>query len=119
VLNDPQITVRYIANDGQIFDHATDQRAMTPAPLRPEVMQAMTTLAEATWPGVKVIPSMDPAASDAMYTMAAGIPTYTFGGVAVEEGEVRAHGRDERLAVAEFYKWNRFYYRYVVELTAQ
>ena len=117
-LNDPRITVRYIADDGSISDRATEERAMTPAPLRPEVVKAMTTLAEATWPGVKVIPSMDPAASDAKYTMAVGIPTYTFGGVAVESGDVRAHGRDERLAVAEFYRWNHFYYRYVAEVTA-
>ncbi|HEY2275357.1 MAG TPA: M20/M25/M40 family metallo-hydrolase [Steroidobacteraceae bacterium] len=119
VLNNPRLTVRYIADDGQIFDRATDERAMTPAPLRPEVVKVMTALAEATWPGVKVIPSMDPAASDAKYTMAAGIPTYTFGGVAVESGDVRAHGRDERVAVAEFYRWNRFYYRYVTGITAQ
>jgi acetylornithine deacetylase/succinyl-diaminopimelate desuccinylase-like protein len=50
--------------------------------------------------------------------MAAGIPTYTFGGVAVESGDVRAHGRDERVAVAEFYKWNRYYYRYLTGITA-
>ncbi|HVP32628.1 MAG TPA: M20/M25/M40 family metallo-hydrolase [Steroidobacteraceae bacterium] len=117
-LNDPGITVRYIADDGSISDRATDERAMTPAPLRPEVLKAMTSVAEATWPGVKVIPSMDPAASDAKYTMAAGMPTYTFGGVAVEKGDVRAHGRDERLAVAEFYRWNHFYYRYLTEVTA-
>ena len=116
-LNDPRIAVRYIADDGTISERATDERAMAPAPLRPEVLKAMTELAEATWPGVKVIPSMDPAASDAKYTMAAGIPTYTFGGVAVESGDVRAHGRDERLAVAEFYRWNHFYYRYVTELS--
>jgi len=35
----------------------------------------------------------------------------------VERGDVRAHGRDERLAVGELYTWNRFYYRYVRELT--
>jgi acetylornithine deacetylase/succinyl-diaminopimelate desuccinylase-like protein len=118
VVNDPQITVRYIADDGQISDRATDERAMTPAPLRPEVVKAMTAVAEATWPGVKVIPSMDPAASDAKYTMAAGLPTYTFGGVAVDRDDVRAHGRDERLAVSELYRWNRFFYRYVAQITA-
>jgi acetylornithine deacetylase/succinyl-diaminopimelate desuccinylase-like protein len=119
VLNNPQITVRYVADDGSIFDQATDERAVAPAPLRPEVVKAMTTLAEATWPGVKVIPSLDAAASDAKYTMAAGLPTYTFGGVAVDSDDVRAHGRDERVAVAEFYKWNRFFYRYVTQITAQ
>ncbi len=118
VINDPQVTVRYIADDGKVSDRGTDERAMTPAPLRADVVKAMTSIAAATWPGVKVLPSLDPAASDAKYTMDAGLPTYTFGGVAVERGDVRAHGRDERLAVGELYRWNHFFYRYVAELTA-
>jgi DNA topoisomerase-1 len=76
-----------------------------------------TTLSQSAWPQAKVIPFLDPGASDAKYTIAAGLPTYTFGGVAVDRDDVRAHGRDERLAVSEFYKWNRLFYRYVTELT--
>ena len=119
VLSDREITVRYIADDGSISDRATDEQAVTPAPLRPDVMKALTTLSLAAWPQAKVIPFLDPGASDAKYTIAAGLPTYTFGGVAVDRDDVRAHGRDERLAASEFYKWNRFFYRYVSELTAQ
>jgi acetylornithine deacetylase/succinyl-diaminopimelate desuccinylase-like protein len=118
-LGDPQITVRYIADDGTVSDRATDERAVTPAPLRPDVMQALTALSLQAWPQARVIPFLDPGASDAKYTIAAGLPTYTFGGVAVDRDDVRAHGRDERLAVAEFYKWNRFFFRYVTELTRQ
>jgi acetylornithine deacetylase/succinyl-diaminopimelate desuccinylase-like protein len=66
-----------------------------------------------------VIAILDPGASDAKFTIAAGLPTYTFGGIAVDRDDVRAHGRDERLAVPEFYKWNGFFYRYVRELTQQ
>ena len=117
VVNDPKITVRYIADDGSVAERATDERAVTPAPLRPDVLQALQTLSAAAWPQAKVIPFLDPGASDAKYTIAAGLPTYTFGGVAVDRDEVRAHGRDERVAVAEFYKWNGFFYRYVRELT--
>jgi acetylornithine deacetylase/succinyl-diaminopimelate desuccinylase-like protein len=119
VLNDPQITVRYIADDGSISDRGTDEQAVKPAPLRPDVMKALDELSRQAWPAAKVIPILDPGASDAKYTLAAGLPTYTFGGVAVDRDDVRAHGRDERLAVAEFYKWNRFFYRYVAQLTAQ
>jgi acetylornithine deacetylase/succinyl-diaminopimelate desuccinylase-like protein len=118
VVNDPKVTVRYIADDGTISERATDERAVAAAPLRPDVTRALTALAATGWPGAKVIPFLDPGASDARYTIAAGLPTYTFGGVAVDRDDVRAHGRDERLAVAEFYKWNRFFYRYVRELTA-
>ena len=118
-LNDPQISVRYVADDGSIFERGTDERAVAPAPLRPEVMKALTTLSQSAWPQAKVIPFLDPGASDAKYTVAAGLPTYTFGGVAVDRDDVRAHGRDERLAVAEFYKWNRFFQRYLASLSAQ
>ncbi|HLY51446.1 MAG TPA: peptidase dimerization domain-containing protein, partial [Steroidobacteraceae bacterium] len=117
-LADSEITVRYIADDGTVSDRATEERAVTPAPLRPEVMQALTRLSLQAWPQAKVIPFLDPGASDAKYTIAAGLPTYTFGGIAVDRDDVRAHGRDERLAVAEFYKWNRFFFRYVTALTA-
>ena len=118
VLNDPQITVRYVADDGSISDRGTEEQAVKPAPLRPDVMKALDELSRQAWPAAKVIPILDPGASDAKYTLAAGLPTYTFGGVAVDRDDVRAHGRDERLAVGEFYKWNRFFYRYVAELTA-
>lgn len=118
VLNDPQVTVRYVADDGTISDRGTDERAVMPAPLRPDVVKALTALSASAWPQARVIPFLDPGASDAKYTIAAGLPTYTFGGVAVDRDDVRAHGRDERLAVGEFFKWNRFFYRYVTELTA-
>lgn len=118
-LNDPQIAVRYVADDGSISDRGTDEQAVKPAPLRPDVLKALDELARQAWPEARVIPILDPGASDAKYTLAAGLPTYTFGGVAVDRDDVRAHGRDERLAVAEFYKWNRFFYRYVAELTAR
>jgi acetylornithine deacetylase/succinyl-diaminopimelate desuccinylase-like protein len=118
VLQDPQISVRYVADDGSVSDRASDERAVTPAPLRADVLKTLTTLSLPAWPQAKVIPFLDPGASDAKYTIAAGLPTFTFGGVAVERDEVRAHGRDERVAVSEFYKWNRFFYRYVTELTA-
>jgi acetylornithine deacetylase/succinyl-diaminopimelate desuccinylase-like protein len=117
VINDPQVTVRYVADDGTVSDRGTDEQAVPPAPLRPDVMRALETLSATAWPKAKVIPFLDPGASDAKYTNAAGLPTYTFGGVAVDRDEVRAHGRDERVAVDEFIKWNRFFYRYVVALT--
>ena len=117
VIDDPQITVRYIADDGTVYDRGTDEQAVPPAPLRPDVMRALTSLAAGAWPHARVIPFLDPGATDAKYTNAAGLPTYTFGGVAVERDDVRAHGRDERVAIAEFVKWNRFFYRYVTQLT--
>jgi acetylornithine deacetylase/succinyl-diaminopimelate desuccinylase-like protein len=40
--------------------------------------------------------------SDDRRTRNAGIPSYDVGGVWMEEGENRAHGRDERISVQAF-----------------
>ena len=50
----------------------------------------------ATWPGLKVMPVMIAGASDAIYTSAAGLPTYGVSGIAIDRDDVRIHGRDER-----------------------
>jgi acetylornithine deacetylase/succinyl-diaminopimelate desuccinylase-like protein len=118
LLADPQLTVRYVADNGEITDTASERRALPPPPLRADVMKPLEALVAATWPGVKVVPTMSVGASDAIYTNAAGLPTYTFGGVTVDRDDIRAHGRDERLSVAAFYTWNRFFYRYLKAVTA-
>ncbi|HYL71829.1 MAG TPA: M20/M25/M40 family metallo-hydrolase [Candidatus Dormibacteraeota bacterium] len=44
VVSDPQVSVRYVADDGTVSERATDERAVTPAPLRPDVMKALVAL---------------------------------------------------------------------------
>jgi acetylornithine deacetylase/succinyl-diaminopimelate desuccinylase-like protein len=120
VLNDPQVTVRYIADNGTtITDTAPDRRGFPPPPLMPDVVKPLDTLVAATWPGLKVIPFMDAGASDAVYTSAAGLPTYGVAGIAIDRDDVRAHGRDERVGVASFYTGNDFIYRYLKAITAK
>jgi len=50
------------------------------------------------WPGAPVIPAMETGASDSVYTIAAGIPSYGVSGMAIDRDDVRAHGKDERLS---------------------
>ena len=50
---------------------------------------------------------MDAGASDAIYTSAAGMPTYGIAGLAIDRDDERAHGRDERIGVAAFYEGER------------
>ena len=119
VLDDREITVRYIADNGTISATAPDRRALPPPPLVPEVSKALDSLVDATWPGLKVIPFMDAGASDAVYTSAAGLPTYGVAGIAIDRDDVRAHGRDERVGIASFDTGNEFFYRYLKAITAQ
>jgi acetylornithine deacetylase/succinyl-diaminopimelate desuccinylase-like protein len=70
------------------------------------------------WPGVPVIPTMIPAATDSKFFRAAGIPAYGISGIFVDADDVRAHGRDERLGVKQFYEGQEFLWRLVLALAA-
>jgi acetylornithine deacetylase/succinyl-diaminopimelate desuccinylase-like protein len=111
--------VRYVADDGAASDTAPEQRALPPSPLLPQMLEPLERTVAAIWPGLPVVPFMNPGATDGIYTRAAGLPTYGVAGIAVDRDDVRAHGRDERLRVASFYTGNEFFYRYLKELTAQ
>jgi acetylornithine deacetylase/succinyl-diaminopimelate desuccinylase-like protein len=119
VLNDPAIAVRYVADDGAVSDTAPEQRALPPSPLLPSMLEPLESTVAAIWPGVPVVPFMNASATDGIYTRAAGLPTYGVAGIAVDRDDVRAHGRDERLRVAAFYRGNEFFYRYLQSLTAR
>ena len=58
-------------------------------------------------------------ATDGRYLRAAGIPTYGVSGVFIDLGDVRAHGRDERLPVKSFYDGQEFMYRLTRALSSQ
>jgi acetylornithine deacetylase/succinyl-diaminopimelate desuccinylase-like protein len=118
VFADPEVVVRYVDVDGQIFDRAPDTQALPPVALRPEVMRPLESIAATMWPGVPVVPTMSAGASDGVYTNAAGLPTYGISGVAIDLDDVRAHGKDERVRVQSFYEGADFYYRYLKALTS-
>jgi acetylornithine deacetylase/succinyl-diaminopimelate desuccinylase-like protein len=118
VFADPKITVRYIADDGQVLDLASDRKGYAPPPLPPEIMAPLEKLVSVSWPGIRVVPTMSTGASDGVYTSAAGLPTYVIAGIAIDRDDVRAHGRDERVAVDSFYRGGEFFYRYLKALTA-
>jgi acetylornithine deacetylase/succinyl-diaminopimelate desuccinylase-like protein len=113
VLADPHITVRYIDDNGQVQDKASDRKGYPPPPLSPEIMKPLEALVAKDWPGLKVVPSMSAGASDGVWTSAAGLPTYTITGIDIDKDNQRAHGRDERLGVESFYKGNEFFYQYI------
>jgi acetylornithine deacetylase/succinyl-diaminopimelate desuccinylase-like protein len=119
VLNDPGITVRYVADDGAVTDTAPEQRSLPPSPLLPQVVKPLETTVAALWPGLPVLPFMNAGATDGIYTRAAGLPTYGVAGIAVDRDDMHAHGRDERVRASAFYKGNEFFYRYLRALTAQ
>jgi acetylornithine deacetylase/succinyl-diaminopimelate desuccinylase-like protein len=119
VLADPRITVRAIDDNGQVQDKASDRKGYPPPPLLPEIMKPLESLVAKDWPGLKIVPSMSPGASDGVFTSAAGLPTYVVTGVEIDKDNERAHGRDERLGVESFYKGNEFFYQYLRAMTSR
>jgi acetylornithine deacetylase/succinyl-diaminopimelate desuccinylase-like protein len=118
VVADPKITVRFVENTGEVMDHGSDRHSYVPPPPRPEVFKPLERIAQEMWPGIPVIPAMSTGASDGVYTNAAGLPTYSLGGVPLDRDDIRAHGKDERVPVESFYKGVDFYYRYLKALTS-
>jgi acetylornithine deacetylase/succinyl-diaminopimelate desuccinylase-like protein len=119
VIADPEVTVRYVGDDGKVAEKTPDRKSVAPPPLNPEVIKPLEAVVAQMWPKIKVVPYMDAGASDAIYTSAAGMPTYGVSGIGVDFDDVRAHGRDERVGVASFYTGNEFFYRYIKALTSQ
>jgi acetylornithine deacetylase/succinyl-diaminopimelate desuccinylase-like protein len=120
VFADPAITVRYVDNSGTVFDTAaSSHKSFPPPPLRRDVFGSLEKVTEEMWPGVPVIPDMATGASDGVYTMAAGLPTYQISGIAIDRDDIRAHGRDERLGVDSYYKGVDFYYRFLKAVTSE
>jgi acetylornithine deacetylase/succinyl-diaminopimelate desuccinylase-like protein len=90
-----------------------DAVASPPSTLHPEIIDVIERVTQRMWPGVAVIPIMSTGATDGLYLRNAGIPTYGVSGFFEEESDTRAHGRDERLGVRQFYEGREFLYRLV------
>jgi acetylornithine deacetylase/succinyl-diaminopimelate desuccinylase-like protein len=108
LVNDPAVRVTASANSAPV----------SPAsPLRPDLMKAIERVNAELFPGVPVIPVMSTGATDGAYLRTAGIPTYGVSGLFEDIDDVRAHGRDERLAVSAFHEAREFLYRLIRAVT--
>lgn len=113
VLADPQLTVKYVDNAGVVFPSAPTTAAKAPPPLREDVTRPLHKIAETMFFGMAIVPIMETGASDSIYTLAAGLPSYGISGMGIDEGDDRAHGRDERIRVEAFYKGVEFQWQFM------
>jgi acetylornithine deacetylase/succinyl-diaminopimelate desuccinylase-like protein len=105
-----------LADDGIAMKPIWEAVPSPPSPLRPELMAAIERHTSELWPGVVVLPVMATGATDGLYLRNAGIPTYGVDGIFSDVDDVRAHGRDERIGIKEFYAGREFLYRLVKTL---
>lgn len=118
VFADPALAVRYQDDAYNVAKRVPENKGFAPILPPPALLQVLERVAAQFWPGAPVIPVMDTGASDSIYTMAAGLPSYGFSGIGIDQDDVRAHGRDERLRVSSFYEGVEFYYRFLKAIAA-
>ena len=118
VIADPTVTVSYVVNGIKVIMGEMEKTALPPVPLKKEVMVPLEKIAGKMWPGAPVVPTMGTGATDGVYTNPAGMPTYGVCGLAIDLGDDRSHGRDERLGVESYYNGVDFYYRYLKAMTS-
>jgi acetylornithine deacetylase/succinyl-diaminopimelate desuccinylase-like protein len=107
-------TLKSVMEDEHV--NVSTARLSSPGPastMRPDVMKQISKLADSLWPGVVVVPSMSTGATDGKALRAVGIETYGVSGLFGERGDVRAHGKDERMLAESFYQAQLFLYELV------
>jgi acetylornithine deacetylase/succinyl-diaminopimelate desuccinylase-like protein len=110
-------TLRRVVDDAAVaVSPAMTPVPSPPSPLVPEVLKPVEQISASMWPGVPVVPSMETGATDGLALRNAGIPVYGISGVPLDEDDIRAHGRDERIRVGAFYAGVEFSYRLVKAL---
>ncbi|MBV9697453.1 MAG: M20/M25/M40 family metallo-hydrolase, partial [Gammaproteobacteria bacterium] len=94
---------------------ATETRGPTPPPppLTPQILGPLQKLAAQFWPGVPVIPILQPGATDGEFTNAAGIPTYGIEAIFAGPDLGHIHGLNEYLGVQSLMEGRDFMYRLV------
>ena len=62
---------------------------------------------------------MTPGASDSVYARLAGVPSYVSGAIFFDIDDSRAHGRDERVGIHDYYQGGEYLYRMVKIMAAR
>jgi acetylornithine deacetylase/succinyl-diaminopimelate desuccinylase-like protein len=88
-----------------------------PSALNERLLSVIEKTSAEFWPGVPVVPIMSTGANDGRFLRNAGIPTYGHSWLASDVDDVRAHGKDERVAVKAFFDGGEYLYRLVKRLS--
>jgi acetylornithine deacetylase/succinyl-diaminopimelate desuccinylase-like protein len=84
-----------------------------PPPLTPQIMAPVEKLAKEFFPGVPVLPILQPGATDGQFLTAAGIPTYGIGALFLGPDLGHIHGLNEYVNVKSLLESRDFLYRLI------
>lgn len=118
-LQNVEKTLKRVLADDRITVSIVGEAIPAPASaINPVIVGTLEQLSRRLYGGIPVVPVMDNGASDSKYTRIAGIPTYGIPGVFTDVDDDRAHGKDERIGVKDFYDGVDFYYEFIKALGA-
>src|ERR1041385_7639270 len=110
-------TLKRVLADDRISVSIAGEAVPAPASaINPEIVRKLQMLSGKLYGGLPVVPVMDTGASDGKYLRIGGIPTYGVPGVFEDVDDTRAHGKDERIGVKDFYDGVDFYYEFIKSL---
>ena len=113
-------TLNQVLADPQIKVTPVKPATITPyTPIDPKVLAVVSAQTLKHWPGLPVVPKLMLGASDGIYLIHAGIPTYGVNGIFSDEDDNRAHGRDERILTKSFDEAVDFVYDLVASLAKE
>lgn len=101
---DPAVKVTALATRGP---------TSSPQPLTPRIMQPLEKLTRQFWPGVPVLPILQPGATDGEFLNAVGIPTYGIEPVFAGPDLGNIHGLNEYIGVKSLLEGRDFLYHLV------
>ena len=84
-----------------------------PPPLTPQILGPVERLSAQFWPGVPVLPILQPGATDGEFTNAVGIPTYGIEPLFVGKDLGSIHGLNEYVSVQSLMECRAFLYRLI------
>jgi acetylornithine deacetylase/succinyl-diaminopimelate desuccinylase-like protein len=114
-----QKLIDVLADRAVAVSFVDEAKPSPPSPLQPQIMQPLEAITKAMFPSAIVVPTMGTGATDGLYLRNAGIPTYGIEGIFYEIDDNRAHGRDERVGVKQYFEGLEFQYRLIKALASQ
>ena len=103
--------VKAIADTGLVVSAAPPRNYVEPSSIGPEMLGPVEQVTRELYGNIPVIPAMSTGATDSQPFRVAGIPAYGVSGIMGDVDDIRAHGRDERIAIKSLYDGQEFLYR--------
>jgi acetylornithine deacetylase/succinyl-diaminopimelate desuccinylase-like protein len=104
-----EATLKRIIDDEKITLSRVDPPKPSPAsPVDPYIFGMVEKIGRQIWPNVVAMPTMTTGATDGLHLRSVGIPVYGISGMFSDFEDQRAHGKDERIGITDYYNGVEF-----------